>query len=61
MAYAIMGGLAGATLLTLVFVPALYVACFRIRRPDPAPERPEGPEQPHEISEPTELREMEAI
>jgi multidrug efflux pump len=35
MAYAIMGGLAIATLLTLVFVPALYVAWFRIKRPDP--------------------------
>jgi hypothetical protein len=36
MAYAIMGGLAIATLLTLVFLPALYVAWFRIKRPDPA-------------------------
>ncbi len=35
MAYAIMGGLAGATALTLVFLPALYVAWFRIERPDP--------------------------
>ena len=35
MAYAIMGGLAVATLLTLVFLPALYVAWFRIRRPRP--------------------------
>ena len=35
MAYAIMGGLAVATLLTLVFLPALYVAWFRIKRPDP--------------------------
>ncbi len=33
MAYAIMGGLAGATLLTLVFLPALYVAWFRIEAP----------------------------
>jgi multidrug efflux pump subunit AcrB len=33
MAYAIMGGLAVATLLTLVFLPALYVAWFRIKRP----------------------------
>ena len=31
MAYAIMGGLAVATLLTLVFLPALYVTWFRIR------------------------------
>jgi multidrug efflux pump len=35
MAYAIMGGLAVATLLTLVFLPALYVAWFRIKRPQP--------------------------
>jgi multidrug efflux pump len=35
MAYAIMGGLAVATLLTLVFLPALYVAWFRIKRPEP--------------------------
>jgi len=31
MAYAIVGGLAGATLLTLLFLPALYVTSFRIR------------------------------
>jgi multidrug efflux pump subunit AcrB len=35
MAYAVMGGLIVATLLTLVFLPALYVAWFRI-----APEAP---------------------
>jgi len=33
MAYAIAGGLAGATLLTLLFLPALYVAWFRIKPP----------------------------
>ncbi len=33
MAYAIMGGLAVATALTLVFLPALYVAWFRINEP----------------------------
>ena len=31
MAYAVMGGLMVATLLTLVFLPALYVAWFRIK------------------------------
>jgi hypothetical protein len=31
MAYAVMGGLVIATLLTLVFLPALYVAWFRIK------------------------------
>jgi Cu/Ag efflux pump CusA len=33
MAYAIMGGLVVATLLTLLFVPALYAAWFRVRAP----------------------------
>ena len=33
MAYSIMGGLAVATLLTLVFLPALYVAWFRVKEP----------------------------
>ncbi len=33
MAYAIMGGLAVATILTLIFLPALYVAWFRIKEP----------------------------
>jgi len=36
MAYAVMGGLVGATLLTLVFLPALYVAWFKIT-PESAP------------------------
>ena len=33
MAYSIMGGLIVATVLTLVFVPALYAAWFRVKRP----------------------------
>ncbi|MBA5689902.1 efflux RND transporter permease subunit [Rugamonas apoptosis] len=33
MAWAIMGGLAVATLLTLIFLPALYAACYRAQRP----------------------------
>ena len=33
MAFAIMGGLAVATLITLVFLPALYVAWFRVKAP----------------------------
>src|SRR5450830_297097 len=33
MAWAIMGGLAVATLLTLIFLPALYAACYRVKRP----------------------------
>ncbi|MEA2793495.1 MAG: multidrug efflux pump, partial [Bradyrhizobium sp.] len=35
MAYSIMGGLAVATMLTLIFLPALYVAWFRIKEPSP--------------------------
>ena len=34
-AYSIMGGLAVATMLTLVFLPALYVAWLRIKEPSP--------------------------
>ncbi|HEY6368965.1 MAG TPA: hypothetical protein VIX37_00165, partial [Candidatus Sulfotelmatobacter sp.] len=35
MAYAIIGGLSVATLLRLLFLPALYVAWFRIKEPEP--------------------------
>jgi multidrug efflux pump subunit AcrB len=35
MAYAIIGGLLVATLITLLFRPALYVAWFRIKEPEP--------------------------
>ena len=35
MAYAIAGGLAGATALTLLFLPALYVIWFRVKPPAP--------------------------
>ncbi|MCQ0987069.1 efflux RND transporter permease subunit [Jiella sp. LLJ827] len=34
MAYAMMGGIIAGTLITLLFVPALYLAVFRIKRPD---------------------------
>jgi multidrug efflux pump subunit AcrB len=34
MAAAIMGGLIIATVLTLLFLPALYAAWFRVRRPE---------------------------
>ena len=37
MAYAMMGGIIVGTLLTLLFLPALYVAWFRIKEPDQAP------------------------
>jgi hypothetical protein len=36
MAMAIMGGLIVATVLTLLFVPALYAAWYRVRRPEDA-------------------------
>jgi multidrug efflux pump subunit AcrB len=38
MAFAIMGGLLVATVLTLIFLPALYVAFFRIREPTSRPQ-----------------------
>jgi hypothetical protein len=34
MAYAMMGGIVVGTVLTLLFLPALYVAWFRIPRPE---------------------------
>jgi len=34
MAYSIMGGLLVATVLTLIFLPALYVTCFRVNKPE---------------------------
>jgi multidrug efflux pump subunit AcrB len=36
MAYAMMGGIIVGTVLTLLFLPALYVAWFRIKAPEPA-------------------------
>ncbi len=38
MAFAIIGGLTVATVLTLIFLPALYVAWFRIKEPRKEPE-----------------------
>jgi multidrug efflux pump len=35
MAVAIMGGLIVATVLTLLALPAMYAAWFRVRRPEP--------------------------
>jgi multidrug efflux pump subunit AcrB len=42
MAFAIVGGLAGATLLTMLFLPALYVTWFRIQEPPRAVETAEA-------------------
>jgi multidrug efflux pump subunit AcrB len=44
MAYAIIGGLFVATLLTLLFLPALYVAWFHVK--EPAKERQIGTPEP---------------
>jgi multidrug efflux pump subunit AcrB len=33
MAFAMIGGIAVATLLTLLFLPALYVAWYRLKEP----------------------------
>jgi multidrug efflux pump len=38
MAVAIMGGLIVATVLTLLALPAMYAAWFRVRRPPEIPE-----------------------
>ena len=35
MAYAMMGGIIAGTLITLLFVPALYCAVFGVKRPAP--------------------------
>src|SRR5262245_8278560 len=37
-AIAVIGGLAVATLMTLTFLPALYVLWFRVKEPSPRPE-----------------------
>ena len=34
MAFAMMGGIVAGTVLTLLFLPALYVAWFRFKEPD---------------------------
>jgi multidrug efflux pump subunit AcrB len=48
MAYAIAGGLAGATLLTLFFLPALYIVWFRIK-PPPHDHVPQHLAAPHAL------------
>ncbi|ARJ68950.1 efflux RND transporter permease subunit [Paracoccus contaminans] len=37
MAFAMMGGIIAGTLITLLFVPALYCVVFGVRRPEPGP------------------------
>ena len=43
MAFAIIGGLTVATVLTLIFLPALYVAWFRVSEPTSQLAAPGGP------------------
>jgi Cu/Ag efflux pump CusA len=45
MAFAMMGGIIVGTVLTLLFLPALYVAWFRIKAPARSPES--ASEVPH--------------
>jgi multidrug efflux pump subunit AcrB len=46
MAVAIMGGLIVATVLTLLALPAMYAACFRVRRPGEEAAAPSGAGMP---------------
>jgi multidrug efflux pump len=64
MAYAMMGGIIMGTMLTLLFLPALYVAWFRIKEPEPATENdhedPIAPEaQADSSADAPSLRELE--
>jgi uncharacterized membrane protein len=64
MAYAMMGGIIVGTVLTLLFLPALYVAWFRIKEPQPATinnyENPTAPElQPDPSADAPSQRELE--
>ncbi len=61
MAYAIMGGLAIATVLTLVFLPALYVAWFRIKKPRPDDPQVADAEQIQEHKPPRDQTEPERV
>lgn len=45
MAYTLIGGTIGGTVLTLVFLPSLYAMWFRIKDPGRAPAPASGPEQ----------------
>ncbi|MGB3176663.1 MAG: efflux RND transporter permease subunit [Albidovulum sp.] len=42
MAYAMMGGIIAGTVITLVFVPALYLAVFRVKHENDAAQTPQG-------------------
>ncbi|MBW7850618.1 MAG: efflux RND transporter permease subunit [Rhodospirillales bacterium] len=57
MAVAIMGGLAAATVLTIFFLPALYAAWFRVKRPQPAVAGPADYAPPATVREPVPVGE----
>ena len=57
MAVAIMGGLVVATLLTLLFLPALYAAWFRVKAPAPARPRTSSAPRPALAGAPAEVLE----
>lgn len=46
MAYSMMGGIIAGTLITLLFLPALYVAWFRIKAPAATEATRQGGEAP---------------
>nr|WP_281065477.1 efflux RND transporter permease subunit [Jiella sonneratiae] len=48
MAYAMMGGIIAGTLITLLFIPALYLAVFRVRRP-PEGDLPQPDDMPEKL------------
>ena len=61
MAYAMMGGIIVGTVLTLLFLPALYVAWFRIKEPEPATDNTdENPLCPRIASRPVSRRVLSA-
>ena len=53
MAYTVIGGLFVATLLTLLFLPALYVAWFHIKEPSRVSKRG-SPPPPNRVQRSTE-------
>lgn len=46
MAYAMMGGIIAGTAITLLFLPALYVAWFRLKEPERSPDEPPAEVRP---------------
>jgi len=61
MAVSIMGGLVVATILTLLFLPALYAAWFRVPRPGEAPSGDGDEIPPPRVPDETRRRESSRI